>query len=144
MANKAMKHEALHESLAACSEDVQKIVNQRKLLKKKHPIGALDLGRLAKATLACAGRCTVASAAASPLMRRHAPVMASAPAFEGTAMDDAAPLPTCCFTAHQASPLVIDVSVDGGVVYTSTMDYHSIPPFHFSLCACCSVFYVLA
>ncbi|CAO2041471.1 unnamed protein product [Urochloa humidicola] len=63
---KAMQRKAIRESLAACSKDLKHHVKTRKLLKKKNPLGALDLGRLAKAAgIGCAGRRAVAVAAAT-------------------------------------------------------------------------------
>ncbi|CAN6339211.1 unnamed protein product [Urochloa humidicola] len=64
--SKAMQRKAIRESLAACSADLKRQVQTRKLLKKKNPIGALDLGRLAKAVgLSCAWCRAVAVAAAT-------------------------------------------------------------------------------
>ena len=47
--SKVVQCKALREGLAACSIPLQKLVSGRKLLKRKHPLGALDLRRLAKA-----------------------------------------------------------------------------------------------
>ncbi|CAN6270193.1 unnamed protein product [Urochloa humidicola] len=63
---KAMQRKAIRESLAACSKDLKHHVKTRKLLKKKNPLGALDLGRLAKvAGIGCAGCRAIAVAAAT-------------------------------------------------------------------------------
>ncbi|CAN6350660.1 unnamed protein product [Urochloa humidicola] len=64
--SRAMQRKALQESLGGCSADLKRQVRTRKLLKKKNPIGALDLGRLAKAAgLSCSDRRSVAVAAAT-------------------------------------------------------------------------------
>ncbi|CAN6330814.1 unnamed protein product [Urochloa humidicola] len=66
VAGMAMERKALREGLANCSKDLQRQVYKRKILKKKNPLGALDLGRLAKAAgLGCSGRHAVAVAAAT-------------------------------------------------------------------------------
>ena len=49
VAAKAIQRKALRESLAACSASLMKQVTGCKLLKRKNPIGALDLGHLAMA-----------------------------------------------------------------------------------------------
>ena len=49
VASKAMQRKALRESLAPCSAALKKHVAERKILKRKHPLGALDLCRLVKA-----------------------------------------------------------------------------------------------
>lgn len=59
MATKAIQCKALRESLATCSASL-KHVTGRCLLKRKNPIGALDLKRLARAAgLSYSGRCAV-------------------------------------------------------------------------------------
>lgn len=64
VAAKAIERKALRESLVACSASLKEQVAGRKLLKRKNPIGALDLGRLARAAgLSCSGRRYVAVAA---------------------------------------------------------------------------------
>ena len=50
VASKEIQLKALRESLASCSAALKKQVTGRKLIKRKKPLGALDLGRLAKAT----------------------------------------------------------------------------------------------
>lgn len=61
--------QGLRESLAACSASLKKQVAGHKLLKRKNPIGALDLGRLARAAgLSCNGRRLVEVAASSTTM----------------------------------------------------------------------------
>ncbi|CAN6276917.1 unnamed protein product [Urochloa humidicola] len=63
---KAMKCKALRESLAACSKTLKRQIKTRQMLKKKTPLGALDLGRLAKAAgLTCADHRAVTVAAAA-------------------------------------------------------------------------------
>lgn len=49
VADMAMRHKVLKESLVGCSASLCKHVKGRKLLKKKHPLGALHLNRLDKA-----------------------------------------------------------------------------------------------
>ncbi|CAN6165254.1 unnamed protein product [Urochloa humidicola] len=61
--SKAMQRKALRECLANCSQAMKKQVATCRILKRKHPIGALDLRRLAKAAgLSCADQNTVAVA----------------------------------------------------------------------------------
>ena len=61
VASKAMQCKALRESLAPCSAALKKHVAERKILKRKHPLGALDLHRLAKAAgLSCSDQNAVA------------------------------------------------------------------------------------
>jgi hypothetical protein len=68
MATKAIQRKALKESLVACSAQLKKQIKGRKILKRKNPIGALDLGRLARAAcLSCSDRQAVAVAAASTI-----------------------------------------------------------------------------
>jgi len=57
MATKAIQRKAIRESLEACSVALKKQIKGRKILKRKNALGALDLGRLARAAgLSCAGR----------------------------------------------------------------------------------------
>lgn len=64
MVDKAIQCKALRESLAACSATLKKQVVGRKLLKRKNPMGALDLGWLARAArLSCTNCHAVAVAA---------------------------------------------------------------------------------
>lgn len=64
--DKAIKRKAIKGSLEACSDDVRKHVKGRKLLKRKNPLGALDLSHLGKAAgLSCSDRYAVAVAGAS-------------------------------------------------------------------------------
>jgi len=66
MTTKAIARKALRECLAPCSEELKKQVVQRRLLKKKNPLKALDLTRLAKAAeLDYPARRAVAVAAAT-------------------------------------------------------------------------------
>jgi hypothetical protein len=66
MTTKAIAHKALRECLAPCSEELKKQVSQRRILKKKNPLKALDLSRLAKAAeLDSSARRAVAVAAAT-------------------------------------------------------------------------------
>ncbi|CAN6180743.1 unnamed protein product [Urochloa humidicola] len=59
--DKAIQRKALRESLLSCSKALQKEVTSRKILKRKNAVGALDLGRLAKAAgLSCADQRAVA------------------------------------------------------------------------------------
>ena len=61
VAAKAIQRKALRESLVACSASLKKQVAGRKLLKRKNPIGALELGHLSRAAdLSCSGRQSVA------------------------------------------------------------------------------------
>ncbi|CAN6227584.1 unnamed protein product [Urochloa humidicola] len=63
--SRAMQRKALRESLANCSQALKKQVSSRRILKRKNPIGAKDLRRLAKAAgLTCADQRAVAAAAA--------------------------------------------------------------------------------
>ena len=67
MASRAIHLKALREYLLACSKPLQRHVKARKLTKRKNPLSALDLGRLAKAAgLGCADRRAVALAATAP------------------------------------------------------------------------------
>ncbi|KAJ1272950.1 hypothetical protein BS78_06G242300 [Paspalum vaginatum] len=67
MTSRAVHLKALRENLQACSKPLQKHVKTCKLTKRKNPLGALDLGRLAKAAgLGCADRRAVAVAATAP------------------------------------------------------------------------------
>jgi hypothetical protein len=60
LTTKAIQRKALRESLAACSASLKKQVAGHKLLKRKNPIGALDLRRLARAArLSYSGRRSV-------------------------------------------------------------------------------------
>ncbi|CAL4982690.1 unnamed protein product [Urochloa decumbens] len=60
---KAMQRKALRKSLANCSNDLKRHVASRRIFKRKNPIGALDLRRLAKAAgLSCADQRAVALA----------------------------------------------------------------------------------
>jgi hypothetical protein len=66
MTTKAIARKALRECLAPCSEELKKQVSQRRILKKKNPLKALDLSRLAKAAeLDSSARRAVAVAAAT-------------------------------------------------------------------------------
>jgi hypothetical protein len=66
MTAKAVSRKALRESLASCSADLRKQVATRRILKKKKPLAALDLTRLASAAgLVCADKRAVAVAAAT-------------------------------------------------------------------------------
>ena len=66
-ASKAMQHKALRESLAPCSAILKKHVTERKIFKRKHPLGALDLRRLAKAAgLSCTDQHAVSVTAGAP------------------------------------------------------------------------------
>lgn len=66
MATRAIQHKALKESLQACSSALKKQIKGRRVFKRKHALGALDLGRLAKAAgLSCSDRQAVEVAAAS-------------------------------------------------------------------------------
>lgn len=47
---KAIQCKALCESLMACSAKLKKHIKIHKILKRKNPMGALDLGQLAKVT----------------------------------------------------------------------------------------------
>jgi hypothetical protein len=59
MTSRAVQRKAIRESLAPCSQDLKRQVKGRKLLKRKNPLGALDLGHLAKAAgLGCGERHT--------------------------------------------------------------------------------------
>lgn len=63
---RAVNRKAIRESLASCSDDLKKQVSSRRLLKRKNPLAALDLSRLAKAAdLRCSDRRAVAVAAAT-------------------------------------------------------------------------------
>lgn len=67
MASRAIQRKVLKESLATCSAALKKQVIGRKLLGCKNPLGALDLGRLAKvAGLSCKDCKAVAMAATTP------------------------------------------------------------------------------
>lgn len=66
MSAKAIKHKAIRESLQACLAVLKKQIKGRHVLKRKHSLGALDLGRLARAAgLSCSERQAVTVAAAS-------------------------------------------------------------------------------
>jgi hypothetical protein len=63
---RAVGRKALRESLASCSDDLKQQVRTRRILKRKNPLVALDLSRLAKAAgLAYSDRRAVAVAAAT-------------------------------------------------------------------------------
>jgi len=59
MTTKAVNRKALRESLVLCSSELKAQVSACRILKKKNPLMALDLSRLAKAA------CLVAVAAAT-------------------------------------------------------------------------------
>lgn len=66
MTTKAVNQKALRETLAPCSAELKLPLSARRILKKKNPLKALDLPRLAKATgLDCTSRRAVAVAAAT-------------------------------------------------------------------------------
>jgi hypothetical protein len=66
MTARAVQRRALRDNLATCSEELKRQVSTRKFLKRKTPLGALDLGRLAKAVgLGCADKRVVSIAAAT-------------------------------------------------------------------------------
>jgi hypothetical protein len=68
MASKAIQCKALRESLASCSAALKKQVTGRNLLKRKTPLGTLDLGRLARAVgLSCKDHKAVMAATALPV-----------------------------------------------------------------------------
>ncbi|KAG2622151.1 hypothetical protein PVAP13_3NG281382 [Panicum virgatum] len=61
--SKAVQRKVLRESLANHSDDLKKDITSRRIFKRKHPIGVLDLRRLAKAAgLSCADQDVVAVA----------------------------------------------------------------------------------
>lgn len=61
-----MQRKALRESLVACSAVLKKQIKGRQILNRKDALGALDLGRLARAAgLSCANRKAVVVAAAA-------------------------------------------------------------------------------
>lgn len=65
MADKAIRRKAVKECLESYSNDVHKHVKGHRLLRRKNPLGALDLGRLGKAVaLSCTDRRAVATAGA--------------------------------------------------------------------------------
>lgn len=67
MADKATRRKALRDELTSCSDALKKQIKGRKILKMRNPLGALDLGRLARAAgLSCSARHAVAVAAAAP------------------------------------------------------------------------------
>lgn len=62
----AILRRALRDNLATCSDKLKRQVSTRKLLKPKTPLGALDLGHLAKAVgLGCIDKLAVSIAAAT-------------------------------------------------------------------------------
>lgn len=64
MAAKAMQRKTLWESLVACSAVLKKQIKGRRILERKDALGALDLGRLARAAgLSCSDHKAVAVAA---------------------------------------------------------------------------------
>lgn len=66
MTTKAVSCKALRECLLPCSEDLKRQVAKQRLLKRKNPLKALDLDRLAKAAdLDSTARHSVAVAAAT-------------------------------------------------------------------------------
>jgi hypothetical protein len=67
MADKAIRRKALKESLEACAPALKRQVRDRRLFKRKNPLGALDLGRLARAAgLSRTAKKAIAVAAAAP------------------------------------------------------------------------------
>lgn len=61
VASKVIHLKALCKSLASCSASLKRQVVGRKLIKCKKPLGALDLGRLAKAAgIGCSNSSVVA------------------------------------------------------------------------------------
>lgn len=61
-----VNQKALRETLAPCSAELKLLVSARRIVKKKNPLKALDLSRLAKATgLDCTSRRAIVVAAAT-------------------------------------------------------------------------------
>lgn len=66
MATKAIECKAIRESLEACSAALKKQIKGRGILKRKHALGALDLGRLARAAgLSCSNHQAIEVVASS-------------------------------------------------------------------------------
>ena len=66
MATKAIQHKAILESLEACSAALKKQIKGRRVLKRKHALGTLDLGRVGG--LSCVDHQSVLIAAASTVV----------------------------------------------------------------------------